>query len=94
MDIEEAVRELKCLLVLNNLASRTEYKSLLNENLDRRKQALQFLIDYASHPKKKVKIGELGILPEPIQIYNQGPWKAADIYNKLLKEIGEIEVEI
>lgn len=44
----ETIRELRYLLALNGTTPRTENKSLLNLNLDKRAKALQFSIDLAT----------------------------------------------
>jgi len=48
MEREEAIRELKCLVSLNDLAPRTPNDSLLNKNLSKRKKALEIAIEAIS----------------------------------------------
>jgi len=47
-EIENAIREIKHLLSLNGIAPRTDHKSLLNVNLDKRKDALTTALKYLS----------------------------------------------
>jgi len=53
MNKKEAIRELKCLLSLNQLAPKTENKSLLNLNLEKRKEALQFTITFLQEQTRR-----------------------------------------
>lgn len=60
-ELKEAILELKHLKVLAEHGTRTDHKSLLNKNLDKRVKALQTAI---STCQKLIDIDSSGILPE------------------------------